>query len=83
MTDDDLTPPSVLARWQQIALFVIGAAGLTYELILSAQDTRLWLIVTDLVLVGLVPVDLILRRLHVFDRPDPPVGPTGEDDRDA
>jgi hypothetical protein len=48
---------------RRIILFTIGSVGLLYE-IFFATSTRPVLLVTDLVLVGLLPVELIIEALN-------------------
>ena len=43
-------------------LFTIGGAGLIYEIFFHSGQTRGFLILTDLVLVGIVPAELLYAR---------------------
>ena len=60
-----------LHRWQLLVLFAVGVVGLVYE-IASSSEPRPALLITDLVLVGLLPIDVILERLR--HPPGPPPG---------
>lgn len=43
-------------------LFVIGAAGIIYEIV-SSGEARPTLLLTDLILIGLIPIDIVITRL--------------------
>jgi hypothetical protein len=61
-----LPPDERFSGWswtlaRRVTLFTIGVIGLLYE-ILTPSDARPILLLTDLVLVGIVPVDYMLTE---------------------
>ena len=57
-------------RIRHAILFTIGGAGLIYEIFFS-YSPRPALLVTDLVLVGIVPAELIYQYLNKSRQGDP------------
>lgn len=43
-------------------IFALGVFGIIYETAISS-DTRTTLLVTDLILLGIIPIDLLLDRI--------------------
>ena len=57
-----------MARWQLVVLFFVGVVGLIFEIFFS-PEIRTVLLLTDIVLVGLLPVDFVMSRLEHKERP--------------
>ena len=43
-------------------MFGLGLGGIAYEIFVRHGDARIVLLITDLVLIGLVPVELLISR---------------------
>ena len=75
--------PCTVPLWwtllRDTALLLVGLGGILYQHLVPSADVSTLTVVTDLVLVGLIPLGHLLQRLPrarvVVERPHPPEPP--------